>query len=115
VEGRIVKSGGKELALELEERAMTGPARSTGAWPGGGLKTREAMKIQTTEQQKQWYQTAFELFESTLNGESREQIHGVRRRAFQHSLAERLSHHQERRMAVHERFAIAKDGGFSRS
>jgi len=44
------------------------------------------MKIQTIEQQKQWYQTAFELFESTLNGESRELIHGVRRTAFQQFL-----------------------------
>lgn len=45
------------------------------------------MKIQTTEQQKQWYQTAFELFESTLNGESREQIHAMRRSAFEQFLA----------------------------
>lgn len=45
------------------------------------------MKIQTTERQKQWYQTAFELFESTLNGESREQLHGLRRSAFAEFLA----------------------------
>jgi Fe-S cluster assembly protein SufD len=45
------------------------------------------MSISTAEQQKQWYQRAFELFENTLNGESREPVHGLRRSAFAEFLA----------------------------
>jgi Fe-S cluster assembly protein SufD len=45
------------------------------------------MSIPASEQQQQWYHTAFELFERTLNGESREQIHGLRRSALEEFLA----------------------------
>jgi len=45
------------------------------------------MSIPTSEQQKQWYQTSFELFERTLNGESREPVHTLRRRALKGFLA----------------------------
>lgn len=37
--------------------------------------------IQTTEQKNNWYQSNFEMFEKTLNGESNSSVHALRRNA----------------------------------
>ena len=80
--GKIVKSGGKELALELEEKGYD--------WVKECSRSCNCIIIQRSKRKngsdtefKNWYSSEFKDFENSLNGEKNSSVHKMRKNALE--------------------------------